>query len=980
MNRRIALCILLFFITSMCVMAQNEWVSYHATFPTKEYEGRKFKLSAQVRIEPKDTNAFAQLFARVDTPTGRGYGFFDNMEKRPIRSAKWQVYTIEGTIDSNSTQLTLGVRAYYAGSFFYDNLQLDIETPNEGWKTFYKNDFENGQVGLKQGTGRGKNGISLLYNAFVVQVDNSRLLKIEGQDAIDYYKNELLTQKEDTNRVNTLFKIADVYVTQKNREQAIDFFDKALQLSQKIGFEKGSIRYYRRMYSLYAIAPINEGKMIEMYKAGVEYSQKVKSREDIAFFALWLSDRYSIQGNYPEQLKYTYIALKEYEYLRDTTMMSSCYNGIGYYMTFQKNYSEAIKNHTIALRLRQSQNNKNLVGQSLVNLCDTYLKMSQLDSAQFYITQAIDLYTNLGTKAISWGLPLSYLYKASLNFKRGEIAEQKNNQLVAQAYFKEALTYYQKSQKLYRTQWNKTIGDHRDIDIGKTYYKLNNIALADSFLRSGAKHIERINEQDSELQEDRRDVYYYLSKVDSIRGDWKMAHLHYKRYIVNRDSLYNEENTRKTTAYQMQYEFELKEAATKAEQEKKELALQKEIELKALNYEYEKKQAAAKTEKEKQQLKYEQQLRQQKIEADYAQKVTQIEAEQKRKEAIAKVELEKKEALNASALALSQAEVQRKSQERNYSLIGLALLSALLGFIVYGYFQKQKANGLLQQQKEEIDHKSHQLEKSLTELKATQNQLIQKEKLASLGELTAGIAHEIQNPLNFVNNFSELSVDLGKEINEEIEKAEIDKEYVKELMGDLLQNQAKINHHGKRASSIVKGMLEHSRMGTGERVLTDFNKLADEYLRLSYHGLRAKSSSFQADYELIAGKDLPLVKVVPQELGRVLLNLMNNAFYAVAQSGKPNPKVIVKSDAVVSNDGSAVEIRIQDNGVGIPEAIKDKIFQPFFTTKPTGEGTGLGLSLSYDIITKGHNGTIEVESVEGEGTTFTIKLPLSNHP
>ncbi|AXE21707.1 hypothetical protein DR864_23470 [Runella rosea] len=279
----------------------------------------------------------------------------------------------------------------------------------------------------------------------------------------------------------------------------------------------------------------------------------------------------------------------------------------------------------------------------------------------------------------------------------------------------------------------------------------------------------------------------------------------------------------------------------------------------------------------------------------------------------------------------------------------------------------------------QIQTEKKRAEDTLIELRATQAQLIQKEKLASLGELTAGIAHEIQNPLNFVNNFSELSVDLAQELNEELDKEPIDKVFVKELMGDLTQNQQKINLHGKRASSIVKGMLEHSRQSTGERELTDINQLADEYLRLSYHGLRAKDSSFNCDYALIGARDLPKIEVVPQEIGRVLLNLINNAFYAVNARRAQNaadvnysPKVVV-STQVIDNQ---VVIQVKDNGIGMSKEVQAKIFQPFFTTKPTGEGTGLGLSLAYDIVTKGHGGTIELESVEGEGTKFRVGLPI----
>jgi signal transduction histidine kinase len=274
------------------------------------------------------------------------------------------------------------------------------------------------------------------------------------------------------------------------------------------------------------------------------------------------------------------------------------------------------------------------------------------------------------------------------------------------------------------------------------------------------------------------------------------------------------------------------------------------------------------------------------------------------------------------------------------------------------------------------------LEQSLAHLHATQNQLIQQEKLASLGELTAGIAHEIQNPLNFVNNFSELSVDLVKDLKEELSRTDKDETYISELFDDLSQNQTKINQHGKRASSIVRGMLEHSRTSSGEYRLTNINVLADEYLRLSYHGLRAKDKSFNAQLETDLAENLPKINIIPQDVGRVLLNLFNNAFYAVhkkAQNAQNTeggfaPKVSLTTRQMED----IIEIRVQDNGGGIPEAVLQKIFQPFFTTKPSGEGTGLGLSLSYDIITKGHGGSLAVENKEGFGACFIIHLPIKN--
>jgi two-component system, NtrC family, sensor kinase len=284
----------------------------------------------------------------------------------------------------------------------------------------------------------------------------------------------------------------------------------------------------------------------------------------------------------------------------------------------------------------------------------------------------------------------------------------------------------------------------------------------------------------------------------------------------------------------------------------------------------------------------------------------------------------------------------------------------------------------------QVAERTASLNQSLADLRETQTQLIQKEKMASLGELTAGIAHEIQNPLNFVNNFSEVSAELINEIQEERGRGEArDEALENDLLNDLRQNVQKIGQHGQRAANIVRGMLQHSRASTGERTQTDLNALADEYLRLSYHGLRAKDKSFNASLHTSLDPHLLPANVVAQDIGRVLLNLFNNAFYAVSEKAKTTPP----SQAAAYRptvwlytrqlDDHHLEIRVQDNGNGIPEELQRRIFQPFFTTKPTGEGTGLGLSLSYDIITKGHAGTLVVDTQPGEHTTFIITLPLA---
>jgi len=273
----------------------------------------------------------------------------------------------------------------------------------------------------------------------------------------------------------------------------------------------------------------------------------------------------------------------------------------------------------------------------------------------------------------------------------------------------------------------------------------------------------------------------------------------------------------------------------------------------------------------------------------------------------------------------------------------------------------------------QLEDAKNKIETTLSELKTTQSQLIQAEKMASLGELTAGIAHEIQNPLNFVNNFSEVNKELISELVEEVDKGNTKE--IKLLANDIKENSEKINHHGKRADAIVKGMLQHSRTSSGQKELTDINALVDEYLRLAYHGLRAKDKSFNAKFETNFDSNIGKVNVVEQDIGRVILNLINNAFYAVSEKLKQNvagyEPVVKVSTRKLEN---RVEITIKDNGNGIPQKVLDKIFQPFFTTKPTGQGTGLGLSLSYDII-KAHGGELKVETKEGEGVEFIIHLP-----
>ena len=354
------------------------------------------------------------------------------------------------------------------------------------------------------------------------------------------------------------------------------------------------------------------------------------------------------------------------------------------------------------------------------------------------------------------------------------------------------------------------------------------------------------------------------------------------------------------------------------------------------------------------------------------------------KDKLDKIEKEKIKEYQAAAfeetIRLQQLErdkIQTQSKIRTYGLLaGLAVLS-VIGFILYRNNRQNKKAKL-------------KIENAYSELKSTQAQLIQSEKMASLGELTAGIAHEIQNPLNFVNNFAELNNELIKELKNEVDAGNTNE--VKGIANDIEANSEKINHHGKRAESIVKGMLEHSRKSSGIKEPTDINKLCDEFVRLSYHGLRAKDKEFNCDYKLDLDPHLPLVNVVWQDIGRVLLNIFNNAFQACSEKtgslkleSQKDYKPLVSISTKYVASLRLCELIISDNGPGIPDSIKDKIFQPFFTTKPTGQGTGLGLSLAYDIV-KAQGGDIKVispcfevtfhDSALDSGTQFIIQLPI----
>ncbi len=450
-----------------------------------------------------------------------------------------------------------------------------------------------------------------------------------------------------------------------------------------------------------------------------------------------------------------------------------------------------------------------------------------------------------------------------------------------------------------------------------------------------------------------RDANELLAQAYAQRKEYEKAYQYQAQFMAYRDSLNNEAVTQKAAV--IQYSDQTSRQQDQIALLTKDKQLQTEMA----------RRMALSQQTKAAQLRYELDRNQSQITLLNKDKQLQIETT-RRRELLRQAEAARLQ----NQMAEQQAETRR---QRLLLLSSLAVLALLVGLAVVLYRNnrsKQQANTLLQAQRD-------QLNQALTELRVTQTQLIQKEKMASLGELTAGIAHEIQNPLNFVNNFSDVSTELVDELKDgPFQKLpDSEKEYAEEILGDLTQNLQKITLHGGRASSIVRGMLEHSRSSTGEREPTDLNALINEYLRLAYQGQRTKDKTFNC--ELVTNFDAHLSKVemVAAEMGRVLLNLINNAFYAVKEKQQTapldyKPQVTIHTCQVNRH----IEIRVRDNGMGIAESVKAKLFQPFFTTKPTGEGTGLGLSLSYDIITKGHGGSLTVESQEGEGTTFVIQL------
>ena len=714
---------------------------------------------------------------------------------------------------------------------------------------------------------------------------------------IDSLKKVLLTEKEDTNKVKTLNQLSHLVI--KDRKNAMQYAQQALVLSQKLHFENGEgIADYNYARALEGSDYTGErgsfDDVLKYYNQAIDILKKTGNQSGIADCYLRIGNCFnSFKQNSGEFIKNTLTALHLYETIGNRPGMVQCFESLGSISYALGNDSAAIKYANEALNIcKEISDSAGLANMSSL-LGSLYLDNGYYSASLAKHFYALKIYQLLGNRAVDYGIPYTYGNIGDVYTLEGDDLFKNGNKDSALKKYKVALTYYDLRLKLEqegnmssRTTYEQL--GYLYVSISKTGSSKNaklNLQKAQAYYEKTLQIAKKTNQKG--LFED---VYYSLSVIDTLSQNYKQAYEHYKLYIVYRDSLTNEETTKKAVQANMQYDFDKKEATAKAAQDKKDL------------------------------------------------------------------------------------EAKRIKNQQFFTILALGVV--ILAVIVIALIQfrnnkqKQKANRLLERQKQKV-------ESTLTELKSTQAQLIQSEKMASLGELTAGIAHEIQNPLNFVNNFSEINQELISELVEEVDRGNI--EEVKAIANDIKDNEQKINHHGKRADTIVKGMLQHSHQTKGIKEPTDINALCDEYLRLSYHGLRAKDKSFNADFKTDFHESIGKINIVTQDIGRVLSNLFNNAFYAVneklkAESSKLNadykPLVSIQTKKL----NNKVEIVITDNGNGIPRNIVDKIFQPFFTTKPTGEGTGLGLSLAYDIITKEHNGSIKVESREGEGSRFIIVL------
>ncbi len=729
---------------------------------------------------------------------------------------------------------------------------------------------------------------------------------------LDSLKKVVQLQKEGSQKINSLNELSFEFLRNENAKAALSAAEEAMALSVKQKYKKGEGESFIR------IAEANS------YRA------------------------YAGPAGYTEATDQANKGLKIFETLGDKEGIAKGYLAIGNIYRLQPNSSEALKNFSISLDLCEKVGNKKLASRvhMLIGYTYYYDLVNYAEALKHYYS-SLRLLEELGNQELMANL---YRHIGLIYYNQDNIAE-------AMVNFDSAL------KKSERTE-NKTGIAYAYSSIGDVNLKQGDYEAAlkkytaaiSFFLKAGMKGSAAVTywgigdiykkkalavaDEATVIAQYKEALKNYLLSIQFAKESNDIAGLGYYYSFAASVfiKLHQLDSAERYTMLSMQLANGL---GTTDNFEKGYSAL---VELDSARGDYK---AAYKNYKTY--ILYRDSIRNQ--ESSMKSLMHKVQYETEKKQAIEQAESEKREAK------------QRRTRNLQYTISGVFLLLAV--FLFWNNRQKHKAN--------------RKIERAYAKLKSAQAQLVQSEKMASLGELTAGIAHEIQNPLNFVNNFSEVSGELLDEMKTELQNG--NSEDAMAIAEDVKQNLEKIIHHGKRADSIVKGMLQHSRSSTGQKEPTNINAICDEYLRLAFHGLRAKDKTFNAVMNTSFDESIGKVNVVSQDIGRVILNLITNAFYTVAQKAKTpglpgdqhyEPTVTVSTKKLKDK----IEIRVKDNGGGIPQKAIDKIFQPFFTTKPTGEGTGLGLSLSYDIITKGHGGELKVETKEGEGSVFIIQLPI----
>ncbi|HSZ86460.1 MAG TPA: ATP-binding protein [Puia sp.] len=772
---------------------------------------------------------------------------------------------------------------------------------------------------------------------------------------VDSLKKVLATEKEDTNKVNTLDYLFDYYWGNDDYENAMQNAKLILALSTKINYKIGiadgylnaglayaikkdsanESEYFNRALALYRetgdkLQIINcydymnveyqkEGniaKELEVENAAQTIRLQTEDKKLIISGYDQLKDLYAKEGNIAKELEVENAAQTIRLQTGDKKMIIDGYDGLNEFYILEDNSAKAFECAYAAQKQREQTGDKKTIADGFYNIASTFSNTgnTNLDEELNNALSALKLYKEINdtnnTGAISFMIGSVYYnqkkYAAALN-KYAEALQiiKGSSQLNKIANIYALIGYvYQKYGDSANNIGNKSsainnylIAENNElISLRKWKTVAYKPSIARCFLTLGEINTKLQNLNTARKYLDSGFVIYH-----SLGMKWGISNIYYNYSVIDSTQGNYNDAYKNYKLYKVYYD-----SANSEENAKKAVQVQ-------MQYQFDK------------------------------------------KESLAKVEQDKKDA-----------DAKRIKNQQIFTILALGIIILAVLIIASIQFKNnrlnQKANTFLQT--------------TLSELRSTQSQLIQSEKMASLGELTAGIAHEIQNPLNFVNNFSEVNKELLAELKDEAQNGNI--EEVKAIANDVIENSEKINHHGKRADAIVKGMLQHSRSSTGVKELTNINALADEYLRLAYHGLKAKDKGFNATMKTDFDDGIGKINIIPQDVGKVLLNLYNNAFYAVNEKKRQIGEGYEPTISVTTKKAdNKITITVNDNGNGISQKVIDKIFQPFFTTKPTGQGTGLGLSLSYDII-KAHGGEIKVETIEGEFTEFVIQLPISS--